>query len=44
MDREDWRAAIYGRLWRVRQNSVTELNWNEAKIAIQENYNLSKML
>ena len=26
MDREDWRAAIYGRLRRVRQNSVTELN------------------
>ena len=26
MDREDWRAAIYGMLQRVRQNSVTETN------------------
>ena len=26
MDREAWRAAVYGMLQRVRQNSVTELN------------------
>ena len=26
MDREDWHAAIYGMLQRVRQNSVTETN------------------